>query len=156
MDTDDASQADAASSQLENDHAAEAVADGGKPTVHLRVGHQEIERGLGPAAKSSRILLEVGDAAHDPFAVANDPLAVHVARECHKAGFGEPPGPTFGVVVETGAAMDDEDARTAVLAGAVPEEETVEDRCLVMISDRLRCHSHGCPQGRGILCLKTS
>ncbi len=110
MDADDAGDWRAAAGEFEDGHAAEAVADGGDVGVGERVRAQYVDSGGGAAGEAVGFGAELGDASHDALAVAGDAFAVHVAGEGDVAEFGEAAGAIFGVVVEAGAAVDDQDA----------------------------------------------
>src|ERR1700722_1144721 len=110
VDADDTGDGRAAAGEFENGHAAEAVADGGDVGVGERMRFQGVEASGGAAGDAIGFGAEFVDASHDALAIAGDAFAVHVAGEGGLAEFGQTAGAIFGVVVEAGAAVDDEHA----------------------------------------------
>src|SRR6201999_1090335 len=91
-----------------------------------RVGAEDLDGCVGAAGEAVGVGAEFVDAGHDAFAGAGDTFAVHVAGEGDVAEFGKAAGAIFGVVVEAGAAVDDEDAWAFGGERFVPEEDAVQ------------------------------
>ena len=71
---------------------------------------QDFDSGAGAAREAVRFGAQLGNASHDALAVAGNAFAVHVAGKRDIAEFGEAARAILGVVVEAGAAVDDQDA----------------------------------------------
>src|SRR5580693_4942641 len=110
VDADDASDGRATAGEFEDGHAAEAVADGGDVVIGERMSAEDFDSSVSATRKAVRFGAELGDAGHDALAVAGNAFAVHVAGEGDVTEFGEAAGAIFGMVVEAGAAVNDEDA----------------------------------------------
>src|SRR5262249_19860708 len=78
---------------------------------------------------------KLADVLHHAVAAALDALAVHVAREGDKSPLREAPRSTPCVIVETGAAVNDEDSRAAARQRRVPGKHAIERLAAVAIPE---------------------
>jgi hypothetical protein len=102
---------DAAARKLQRNQPAETVSDDGDPLRSLRLRAEDVEASLGASAQPLAIGAEFADARQDAVPTAHDRVAVHIARKRDIPKCGKPARLLFSMRVESGAAMDDQDAR---------------------------------------------
>ena len=135
--------------ELEHRQAAEAVADRRDTAVDLRMPQELFQPCPGASREPARLRPQRADRRDDALAVPRDTVTIHVAGEddvaerCHSAGAAP------RVVVETGSAMDDQDARPPIAALPIGYEESSQVRVIVLIHDGLRLDSQHVLLARG-------
>lgn len=144
VNADDGGEMGAAAGEFEDGHAAEAVADGGEAGwVDERVGAEDVEGGVGALAKFGGLCTELEDERHDAGATGGgDFCAEHVASKGEIALFGEAAGAGFGVIVEAGAAVNDEDTGTDGAGRIVEEKPAGKLGVAIAVGDSLRSDVH--------------
>jgi hypothetical protein len=110
----------AASCKLEYGHSTEAVTYRGQATVYARVRCQEVDSRLRPPAEPQRIITQFDNTGHNTLTIPGNTIPVHVACKHHVTEICQTLCAPFGVLVETGASVDDQDARTLPARGFIP------------------------------------
>ncbi len=132
---DDAHEREAAAGQLEDRHAAETVAHGRDAPINEWVRRQHVDSCLRPSAEATAIRAQFCNARHHALAIARYAVAVHVAGKHDVPLFREGPRARFGVGVESGAAMDDEDSRSPAWPCFVADKHARQRRAAVPVAN---------------------
>ena len=111
VDADRAGQVRPGSRELEDRSAAEAVTHGRDVPVKQWMRGEHLNASLRSSSNLVAVSYELLDARHYALTVARHGLAIHVAGEHEESEFGELSRATFGVIVQPGAAVNDEDSR---------------------------------------------
>jgi len=109
-----------ASGHFEHCPPAKAVAHGGDAPVDAWIGCEHLDAGEGALAELVTTPEQARDGGHHSLAIADHARAVHIAGERHESEVGELPRAALGVIVQSGAAVNDEDSGTGEFA-VVPD-----------------------------------
>jgi hypothetical protein len=101
---------------------------------------QHVDSCLCSPTEPSRIITQFDDARHDPLTIAGNAIPKHVACKHHKTEIRKTQCAPLGVLVETGASMDDQEARTSIAPCLITSEEPRKRCILITVVYGLRIH----------------
>src|SRR5262249_10609249 len=127
VNADHAGEVGATSGELEHCAPAKAVAHGGDAPVDTRIGCEEVDAGHGAPAELVAVPDQLPDGGHHPVPIADHAGAVHIAGEHDQPERGELSRSPFRVIVEPGATMYDQHARSRAVV-IIGEDESTELR----------------------------
>ena len=93
-----------------------------------------VDAGVGAAGEAGGFGAKFSDARHDALAAAGDTLAIHVAGKSNVAKLGQTSGLLFGVLVESGASVNDENSGSLFRLDVVPNEDSRKVYMTILIS----------------------
>src|SRR3974390_2014679 len=99
------------------------------------MGSQHFDSRTRALPRTGRVFAPFHDSSDHPLAIARNSIAVHIASKDDKPEFRDSSCALLGMVVETGAAVNDQNSRTLLVPRVVRNQHTGQFRFAVAVGD---------------------
>jgi hypothetical protein len=128
--------------QRQRRQAAETEPDRGQAPVHLGTRAERGQPGSRAPGQPIGSIAKTHERGHDTLPIARNAASVHIAGQDDVPELGVPAGLASGMVVQSGATVDEEDAGALVTPPFIEHHDTVERRAVVRVLQVLRRQGH--------------